>query len=152
MEQLKNNESVLKVSNLKTYFFTSEGTTKAVDSVDFEVKKGEVLGLVGESGCGKSVTALSLLQLLPSPPGRIVDGSVEFMGSDLLKLGGLENQEIRGQKISMINQRPEDIHDFSGSPDLPQSGPQGGISDVGGFPLSSGIKLETKPGGGGPNA
>ena len=106
MEQLKNNESVLKVSNLKTYFFTSEGTTKAVDGVDFEVKKGEVLGLVGESGCGKSVTALSLLQLLPSPPGRIVDGSVEFMGSDLLKLGGLENQEIRGQKISMIFQDP----------------------------------------------
>jgi oligopeptide/dipeptide ABC transporter ATP-binding protein len=106
MEQLKNNESVLKVSNLKTYFFTSEGVTKAVDGVDFEVKKGEVLGLVGESGCGKSVTALSLLQLLPSPPGRIVDGSVEFMGDDLLKLDGLQNQKIRGQKISMIFQDP----------------------------------------------
>ena len=106
MEQSKNNESVLKVSNLKTYFFTSEGVTKAVDGVDFEVKKGEVLGLVGESGCGKSVTALSLLQLVASPPGKIVDGRVEFMGNDLLKLDSRQNQEIRGQKISMIFQDP----------------------------------------------
>jgi len=106
MEQLKNNESVLRVSNLKTYFFTSEGVTKAVDGVDFEVKKGEVLGLVGESGCGKSVTALSLLQLVASPPGKIVDGKVEFMGTDLLTLNGRKNQQIRGQKISMIFQDP----------------------------------------------
>jgi len=106
MERLKNNESVLKVSNLKTYFFTSEGVTKAVDGVDFEVKKGEVLGLVGESGCGKSVTALSLLQLVASPPGKIVDGKVEFMGNDLLTLNNRKNQGIRGQKISMIFQDP----------------------------------------------
>lgn len=106
MGQLKNNESVLKVSDLKTYFFTSEGITKAVDGVDFEVKKGEVLGLVGESGCGKSVTALSLLQLVTSPPGRIVNGKVELLGINLLKLEGRENQKIRGQKISMIFQDP----------------------------------------------
>ena len=106
MGQISNNESVLKVSDLKTYFFTSEGTTKAVDGVDFEVKKGEVMGLVGESGCGKSVTALSLLQLVASPPGRIVDGSIEFMGSNLLTLTSRENQAIRGQKISMIFQDP----------------------------------------------
>lgn len=106
MGQFKNNESVLKVSDLKTYFFTSEGTTKAVDGVDFEVQKGEILGLVGESGCGKSVTALSLLQLVASPPGRIVDGRIEFLGSDLLTLTRRENHAIRGQKISMIFQDP----------------------------------------------
>ncbi len=74
MGRSTNDESILNVSGLKTYFFTSEGITKAVDGVDFEVKKGEVLGLVGESGCGKSVTALSIMQLVASPPGRIVDG------------------------------------------------------------------------------
>ena len=106
MDGGKSNESILNVSNLKTYFFTSEGITKAVDGVDFEVKKGEVLGLVGESGCGKSVTALSVLQLVASPPGRIVDGTVEFMGQDFLGMGIREKQEIRGEKVCMIFQDP----------------------------------------------
>ncbi len=106
MGQITNNESLLKVSNLKTYFFTSEGVTKAVDGVDFEVKKGEILGLVGESGCGKSVTALSILRLVASPPGKIVDGKVEFIGENLLTLNNRKAQKIRGDKISMIFQDP----------------------------------------------
>ncbi len=106
MGRSTNDESILNVSGLKTYFFTSEGITKAVDGVDFEVKKGEVLGLVGESGCGKSVTALSIMQLVASPPGRIVDGKVVFMGANLLGLNYQETQKIRGQKISMIFQDP----------------------------------------------
>ena len=106
MGQIRNNDSILKVSDLKTYFFTSEGVTKAVDGVDFEVKKGQVLGLVGESGCGKSVTALSIMQLVASPPGRIVDGRVEFIGENLLALSAREKQKIRGNKISMIFQDP----------------------------------------------
>jgi len=106
MGQTRNNDSILKVSGLKTYFFTSEGVTKAVDGVDFEVKKGQVLGLVGESGCGKSVTALSIMQLVASPPGRIVDGRVEFIGENLLALSARQNQKIRGNKISMIFQDP----------------------------------------------
>ena len=106
MGRSTNNESILSVSGLKTYFFTSEGVTKAVDGVDFEVKKGEVLGLVGESGCGKSVTALSIMQLVASPPGRIVGGKVEFMGANLLGLNSQETRKIRGQKIAMIFQDP----------------------------------------------
>ncbi|MBW2154776.1 MAG: ABC transporter ATP-binding protein, partial [Deltaproteobacteria bacterium] len=95
-----------KVSDLKTYFFTDEGVAKAVDGVHFDVKKGEVLGLVGESGCGKSVTALSILRLVAYPPGRTVGGKVEFMGKDLLSLDNREMRKIRGQKISMIFQDP----------------------------------------------
>ncbi len=106
MGQRNNGESILNVSGLKTYFYSGEGITKAVDGVDFEVKRGEILGLVGESGCGKSVTALSILQLVASPPGRIVGGKVELAGRDLLTSTGRENQEIRGQKISMIFQDP----------------------------------------------
>ncbi|MBW1695895.1 MAG: ABC transporter ATP-binding protein [Deltaproteobacteria bacterium] len=101
-----NNQFILKVSGLKTHFFTSEGVAKAVDGVDFKVKKGEVLGLVGESGCGKSVTALSIMQLVASPPGKIVGGKVEFMGEDLLGLNFQKTRKLRGQKISMIFQDP----------------------------------------------
>ncbi len=104
MNQTK--KPILKVSDLKTYFFTGEGVTKAVDGVSFDVKKGEVLGLVGESGCGKSVTALSILQLVASPPGRIVGGKIEFMGRNLLSLNAPELRKIRGQEISMIFQDP----------------------------------------------
>jgi oligopeptide/dipeptide ABC transporter ATP-binding protein len=100
------NQTILKVSGLKTYFYTSEGVIKAVDGVDFEVKKGEVLGLVGESGCGKSVTALSILRLVASPPGRIMDGKIEFKGTDLLTLRNDEMRKIRGRAISMIFQDP----------------------------------------------
>ena len=99
-------KSILRISGLKTYFFTSEGVIKAVDGVDFEVKKGEVLGLVGESGCGKSVTALSILRLVASPPGRILDGKIEFMGEDLRTLSEDDMREIRGKTISMIFQDP----------------------------------------------
>lgn len=97
---------VLKVSGLKTHFFTSEGVMKAVDGVDLEVKSGEVLGIVGESGCGKSVTALSILRLIQSPPGRIVDGAIEFQGRDIRMLSDREIRKIRGEKISMIFQDP----------------------------------------------
>ena len=106
MESKSSNQSILKVSGLKTYFFTSEGIIKAVDGVDFEVRKGEVLGLVGESGCGKSVTALSILRLVASPPGRILDGEIEFMGKDLRILRDDEMRKIRGRTISMIFQDP----------------------------------------------
>lgn len=106
MDLTKNNETILKVSGLRTYFFTSEGTIKAVDGVDFEVMRGEVLGLVGESGCGKSVTALSILRLVASPPGKIVDGRIEFLGTDLRTLSDGEIRRIRGKRISMIFQDP----------------------------------------------
>jgi oligopeptide/dipeptide ABC transporter ATP-binding protein len=106
MEQRGNGKSILRVSGLKTYFFTSEGVIKAVDGVDFEVRKGEALGLVGESGCGKSVTALSILRLVASPPGRILDGKIEFMGEDLRTLSEDAMREIRGKSISMIFQDP----------------------------------------------
>ena len=106
MDSKNNDQTVLKVSGLKTHFFTSEGITKAVDGIDFEVKKGEVLGLVGESGCGKSVTALSILRLVASPPGRILDGKIEFMGKDLRTLRDDEIRKIRGKTISIIFQDP----------------------------------------------
>ncbi len=97
---------LLKIDDLHTYFYTSEGVGRAVDGVSFHVKKGETLGLVGESGCGKSITSLSILCLVPSPPGRIVSGSIEFQGQDLLKLSERQMRKIRGNKISMIFQEP----------------------------------------------
>jgi len=99
-------EPLLKVINLKTYFFTDEGVVKAVDDVDLEIYKGETLGIVGESGCGKSVTALSILRLIPSPPGKIVGGQILFRGQELLKLSNSEMRKIRGNEISMIFQEP----------------------------------------------
>ncbi len=106
MARRDDDRSILKVSGLKTYFFTSEGIIKAVDGVNFEVRKGEVLGLVGESGCGKSVTALSILRLVASPPGRILDGRIEFMGEDMRTLSDDQMRKIRGKRISMIFQDP----------------------------------------------
>jgi len=99
-------EELLKVENLKTYFFTHEGTIKAVDGVSFIINKGETLGLVGESGCGKSVTALSIMRLIQSPPGKIVGGKIYFKGKDLLELKEKEMRKIRGCRISMIFQEP----------------------------------------------
>jgi len=99
-------EKLLRVKNLKTYFFTHEGTIKAVDGVSFTIKKGETLGLVGESGCGKSVTALSIMRLVQSPPGKIVGGKIYFEGKNLLELKEKEMRKIRGCKISMIFQEP----------------------------------------------
>jgi peptide/nickel transport system ATP-binding protein/oligopeptide transport system ATP-binding protein len=99
-------KELLKVKNLKTYFFTHEGTVKAVDEVSFSVNQGKTLGLVGESGCGKSVTALSIMRLIPNPPGKIVSGEIWFEGKNLLKLDEKEIRKIRGKKISMIFQEP----------------------------------------------
>ncbi|HEV2034537.1 MAG TPA: ABC transporter ATP-binding protein [Candidatus Dormibacteraeota bacterium] len=96
---------LLQVHDLKTQFFTPEGVVKAVDGVSFELNAGETLGIVGESGCGKSVTALSLMRLIP-PPGRIVGGRVLYDGNDLTKLSESEMQGIRGESIAMIFQDP----------------------------------------------
>ncbi|MFM8322318.1 MAG: ABC transporter ATP-binding protein, partial [Chloroflexota bacterium] len=100
------NEKILEVKGLKTYFFTEAGVVKAVDGVDFSVRHGEVLGLVGESGCGKSVTSFSIMRLI-SPPGRTVAGEILFNGKDLLKLSDKEMTEVRGNRISMIFQQPQ---------------------------------------------
>ena len=97
---------VLQVEDLRTHFFTQDGITRAVDGVSFQVRPGETLGIVGESGCGKSVTALSILRLLPARLGRTVGGSVRFDGRELLSLGEGEMREIRGNRIAMIFQEP----------------------------------------------
>ncbi len=97
---------LLEISNLCTYFHTDEGVAKAVDGVTYNILRGKTLGLVGESGCGKSVTALSIMRLIPSPPGRIERGRVIFEGKDLLKLSEPAMRKIRGNDISMIFQEP----------------------------------------------
>jgi peptide/nickel transport system ATP-binding protein len=99
-------ETLLEVRNLKTYFKTDEGLAKAVNGVDLKVHKEETLGLVGESGCGKSVTALSIMRLIPDPPGRISGGEIIFNGRDLLKLSEHDMRRVRGNTISMIFQEP----------------------------------------------
>src|ERR687887_2608153 len=97
---------LLSVRNLKTYFAQDEGTVRAVDGVSFDVEPGTTLGIVGESGCGKSVTALSIMGLIPKPPARIVSGSIVFEGRDLTKLREGELENIRGHEIAMIFQDP----------------------------------------------
>ncbi len=99
-------KSILEVKDLRTYFYTRDGVVRSVDGVSFSISEGETLAIVGESGCGKSVTSLSLLRLIPSPPGKIVSGSILFHGKDLLKLSDEEMRDIRGDKISMIFQEP----------------------------------------------
>jgi oligopeptide/dipeptide ABC transporter ATP-binding protein len=99
-------EAVLEIDDLQTHFFTGAGVVRAVDGVSYAVRAGETLGVVGESGCGKSVTALSVLRLVASPPGRIVGGSVRFNGANLLDLSEAEMEDIRGNEISMIFQEP----------------------------------------------
>ncbi len=99
------NNFLLTIRNLHTYFFTDEGVAKAVDGVDLELEEGGTLGLVGESGCGKSVTALSIMRLVP-PPGKVVEGRISFNGADLLTLSEEEMRRIRGRSISMIFQEP----------------------------------------------
>jgi peptide/nickel transport system ATP-binding protein len=101
-----NAETVLEVEGLQTYLFTRLGVVKAVDDVSFAVRRGETLAIVGESGCGKTMTALSLLRLVPSPPGRIVGGSIKIDGKDLVTLDEAEMRDIRGNEISMIFQEP----------------------------------------------
>lgn len=99
-------EELLSIHGLKTYFHTRKGTVKAVDGVSFDIKRGEIFGLVGESGCGKSVTALSIMRLVPDPPGKIVGGDVLFEGKNLLAKSEEEMRKIRGGGISMIFQDP----------------------------------------------
>jgi len=97
---------LLEVADLRTWFFTRDGVVRAVDGVSFNVAAGETLAIVGESGCGKSVTALSVLRLIPSPPGRIVSGAIGFAGRDLLGLSEAQMRDVRGNEISMIFQEP----------------------------------------------
>ena len=97
---------LLEVRNLKTYFYTEDGVVKAVDGVDFTVGRGEVLGLVGESGCGKSVTSLSIMRLI-GIPGKVVEGEILFEGRNLLKLSEAEMVHMRGNRMSMIFQQPQ---------------------------------------------
>ena len=97
---------LLEVKNLKTYFYTEDGIARAVDGMDFIIRKGETLGMIGESGCGKSVSALSIMQLVASPPGKIIEGEIWFEGEDLLKKSPSEIKKIRGNDISMIFQEP----------------------------------------------
>jgi oligopeptide/dipeptide ABC transporter ATP-binding protein len=99
-------EPILEVENLKTHFFTREGVVHAVDGVSFSLEKGKTLGIVGESGCGKSVTALSIMGLIPRPPAKIVDGAVRFEGLDLVRLPEKQLEDLRGNEIAMIFQDP----------------------------------------------
>jgi oligopeptide/dipeptide ABC transporter ATP-binding protein len=99
-------ELLLDIRGLRTQFFTDDGLARAVDGVSYSLEKGETVGVVGESGCGKSVTALSVLRLIPDPPGKIVDGEIIFEGTDLLGLSSAEMRRIRGNDISMIFQEP----------------------------------------------
>ncbi len=98
---------LLEVENLRTQFFTSEGTVKAVDGITYDVDEGETVAIVGESGCGKSVGAMSILRLIPDPPGRILEGSrIRFQGRDLLTVSDEEIRKVRGRQISMVFQEP----------------------------------------------
>ncbi|AMQ04973.1 ABC transporter ATP-binding protein [Sporosarcina psychrophila] len=103
---MQDNDIVLKVNNLKTYFHTSHGVVKAVDGIDFIVKRGKTIGLVGESGCGKSVTSLSIMGLLPKSLAQIEDGEINFNGMDLTKMNEKSLRKLRGNEISMIFQEP----------------------------------------------
>jgi len=110
LTKMKNRDNVVEFDNLHTYFFTDVGTVKAVDGVSFEIRKGKTVGVVGESGCGKSVTALSLMQLVQRPQGQTVEGSIRFDSGekvyDIAKTPTTVMETIRGSKISMIFQEP----------------------------------------------
>jgi peptide/nickel transport system ATP-binding protein len=106
MTDAKADDLILDVKNLKTVFFTPSGLFKAVDDVSFHVRRGETLAIVGESGCGKSVSALSIMRLVPNPPGKIVGGTVTLEGKDLLALDEEQMRSIRGNRMSMIFQEP----------------------------------------------
>ena len=98
--------TLLEVKDLKTHFFTMDGVVKAVDGVSYDIEEGETLGLVGESGCGKSVSALSVMRLIPNPPGRIISGEILLDGEDILKVDMEDMRNIRGAKIAMVFQEP----------------------------------------------
>ena len=104
--QSTDNEVMLEVNDLKTYFFNRTSTVKAVDGISFQLRKGETLGIVGESGCGKTMTALSLLRLVPKPAGKIIEGQILLNGEDLLLKSEYEMRQVRGRQISMILQDP----------------------------------------------
>ena len=103
---MNNNDIILEVKNLHTYFNTDAGVVKAVNGVSYDLKKGEVLGIVGESGSGKSVSSLSIMKLIPTPPGKIVEGEVLFNGENLLDMNDKQLRSVRGDKIAMIFQDP----------------------------------------------
>jgi oligopeptide/dipeptide ABC transporter ATP-binding protein len=100
------NKKILEVNDLHTFFYTKKGVVKAIDGVSFDIDKGEIVGLVGESGCGKSVTSLSIMRLVPQPAGRIVAGQILFNGEDLQKKTDEEMRQLRGDRLSMILQDP----------------------------------------------
>lgn len=99
-------KNLVEIKNLKTYFYTEDGIVKAVDDISFNIRKGEIIGVVGESGCGKSVTAMSIMRLIPSPPGKIVAGEILFEGKSILELKDNEMRAIRGNDIAVIFQEP----------------------------------------------
>ena len=101
-----NSENLLKLKNLRTIFRTSEDPVIAVNDVSININKGEIVGIVGESGCGKSVTALSIMRLVPNPPGEIVSGEILLEGNNLLSVNESEMEKIRGKEIGMIFQEP----------------------------------------------
>jgi len=106
MANTQEREVLLRVRGLQTHFHSRRGVIRAVDGVDLDIHRGEIVGVVGETGCGKSVTALSVMRLVPNPPGEIVGGSIEFDGEDLLRLSATEMRRIRGNRIAMIFQEP----------------------------------------------
>ncbi|MGV8982044.1 ABC transporter ATP-binding protein [Clostridium sp.] len=99
-------KNLVEIKNLKTYFYTEDGIVKAVDDVSFNIRQGEIIGVVGESGCGKSVTAMSIMRLIPSPPGKIVGGEILFEDKKILELKDDEMRKIRGNEIAVIFQEP----------------------------------------------
>ncbi len=99
-------DHLLEIEDLRTQFFTSAGVVQAVDGITYNVDEGETVAIVGESGCGKSVSALSILRLIPDPPGRIVGGNIHFMGKDLLAMSDVEIRQVRGRDIGMVFQEP----------------------------------------------
>lgn len=103
---MDDNGTLLSVENISTHFFTEDGIARAVQDVSFSIEKGKTFALVGESGCGKSVTALSIMRLVPAPPGKIVSGEIVFKGRNLLALGESQMRQVRGNKIAMIFQEP----------------------------------------------
>ena len=103
---MPNKAPLLEVKDLQTIFSTSDGVVNAVNGISYSLKSGEALGIVGESGCGKSVGALSIMGLIPNPPGQVVDGEILFDGTDLLSLSAEKMRQVRGQQISMIFQDP----------------------------------------------
>ena len=103
---MSESNTLLEIRDLQTHFFTDDGVAKAVDGVSYEIPRGKTLALVGESGCGKSVSALSIMRLIPDPPGKIVGGQILFEGTDLVGASESKMRSVRGNQIAMIFQEP----------------------------------------------